>query len=163
MQLIYTPEAQAFVLPRFEDEKSRPPMLGYFLSSATGLMSRKPLKEQKVIASQVMCKVEDRHDAILRLLRPFLFVNGDGLFDGLSGIPAFDDHLVISHLVMPAVDLVADYDILVALIRRYPDVHADNAAVLDSAQRAVFSAIKSTKKAARSVNSGRLLGDGHED
>ena len=138
-------------------------MLGYFLTSATGLMNRKPLNEQKVIASQVMCRLEDRHDRILRLLRPFLFSNGDNLFEGLTGIPAFDDHLVISHLVMPAVDLVADYDILVALIRRYPNVHADNDAVLEYAHRAVFTSIKSTKKAARAVNSGYLLGDRHED
>ena len=43
------------------------------------------------------------------------------MFEGLHGLPAYDDHLVISDLVIPAIDLVADYDILVAT----PDMMKD--------------------------------------
>lgn len=160
MQLIYTPEAQFFVTPQMDGDRQRLPMLGYFMSASTGLMARKPLKEQRQIAAQVMCKVQDRHDLILRKLRPFLFSCGDNLFEGLTGVPAYEEHLVLSHLVMPTVDLVADFDVLVALIKRYPGVLQDNDAVLQETTNAVFSAIKTVKKAARSINSGRLLGDG---
>jgi hypothetical protein len=159
MQLIHTPEAQFFVTPQVEGDRQRQPMLGFFMSSGTGLLARRPLPEQKTIASQFMCKVDDRHNRILRKLRPFLFSNGDDLFEGMEGIPTHDDHLVLSHLVLPAIDLVVDFDILVALIRRYPNVLGDNEAALAEARNDVFQAIKSVKNAARSLNSGRLLED----
>ncbi len=155
--LIFTPEAQYFVTPQIDGELKRQPMLGYFMSSMTGLMARRPLKEQKSIASQVMSKLEARHCRILHKLRPYLFSPEDGLFDGLQGLPSYDDHLVISDLVLPAIDLVVDYDILVALIKRDPSPFADPAQALKEAHNDVLQSIKSTSAAERALNSGRLL------
>lgn len=161
MPLIYTPEAQYFVTAQ-PDEKNpdriRLPMLGFFMSAGTGLLSGHSFVEQKTIASQFMSKVDARHARILKKLRPFLFNDNTGLFDGLDGLPTHDDHLVLSRLVLPAINLVEDFDILVALVRRYPDVHADAQQVIESSRNDVFQAIKSVNGAARSINSGRLFG-----
>lgn len=159
MQLIHTPEAKFFVTPQRQGEQLLRPMLSFFMTSGSGLMWDRPFKEQKTIASQFMCKVDDRHGRILRKLRPFLFANGDGLFDGLEGIPTHDQALIIHHLILPATDLIVDYDILVALIKRYPDVLPDSEAALKEAHNDVFQAIKNVNKAARSLNSGSLLND----
>lgn len=156
MKLIYTPEAQFFVTSRIVGDRTRMPMLGYFMSTGTVLVARRPLNDQKTIASQVMSKLEHRHAAVLRLLRPFLFSNGDGLFDGCTGLPAYDDHLFISHLFLPAVDLVSDFDTLVALLRRYPDTYPDPQAVITEAYNAVHSAIRNVNNASKAINSGRV-------
>lgn len=157
--LIFTPEAQYFVTPQIDGELKRQPMLGYFMSSMTGLMARRPLKDQRSIASQVMSKLESRHCRILHKLRPYLFSSEDGLFEGLQGLPAYDDHLVISDLVLPAVNLVVDYDILVALIKRDPSRCTDPNQTLLDAHNDVLQSIKSIRTAERALNSGRLLGD----
>ena len=66
---------------------------------------------------------------------------------------------MISDLVLPAVDLVVDYDILVALIKRDPSHFADPVQALKDAHNDVLQSIKSTSTAERALNSGRLLGD----
>ena len=157
--LIYTSEAQFFVTPQIDGDLKRQPMLGYFMSSMTGLMARRPFKEQKTIASQVMAKLDDRHCRILQRLRPYLFSAEEGLFDGLQGLPTHDDHLVISPLVMPAIALVVDYDILVALVKRDPTPFENPDQVLKEAHNNVLQSIKSTSAAERALNSGRLFGE----
>lgn len=159
MQLIHTDEAKAFLDHSYSVGQSARPLLPVFLGKGTKLISssRTP-GDQRTIAAQFMSSIDVAHNRLLQLLRPFLFVNGDNLFKGLDPTPALDPQKHYSKLVMPAVNLLVDYDILLGLLDLYPSVHRDTPAVKAEATKQVQKAFSRIHAAEQRIASGKMFG-----
>lgn len=129
MQLVYTQEAKAFLSHEYADGPHRP-LLPVYMANGTRLIAKgKNPAEQRSIAGVFMCKLDACHSKILHRIRPFMFKSDDGLFSGLSPIPAYDPDIGYDPLVLPAVDVLVDFDILVGMTYLYPHIYPDNTAV----------------------------------
>lgn len=156
MKLIYTPEAKAFVNHNFSVEGNRKPLLPVFLAKGSGLVfSAKSAEAQRTFASQMMSKVTHRHYAILKLLRPFFFLDDFNLFRDMEGIEPFDSSMILSDLLLPACDLLYDFDALMGMKKVYPEIGLEYPELYKLGSQALIGAFSSVNKAARTINSGR--------
>ncbi|KZN20624.1 MULTISPECIES: hypothetical protein [Pseudomonas] len=156
MQLIHTREAKAFLSHDFSQDGMKRPLLPAFLKTGALLISRGATPPQKnVIANHFMNPIEGAHTRLLRLLRPFLRLNGEPMFDGLDPMPALDPERLYSPRLMPAVDLVVDFDQFVALNTLYPHVYATTGTI-EEATALVCKALSRIDGAAKFIESGKL-------
>lgn len=156
MQLIHTREAKAFLSHDYSEEGQRRPLLPAFLKTGAILISKAETTSQKnVIANHFMNPVDGAHTRLLRLLRPFLRLNGEPMFEGLEPMAALDPVRRYSPRLMPAVELLVDFDHFVALNALYPDVYGTTD-TLQEATEIVCRGLSRIDGAAKFIESGRL-------
>lgn len=156
MQLIHTRDAKAFLSHDFSPDGQRRPLLPTFLKTGAILISKAETTSQKnVIANHFMNPVDGAHTRLLRLLRPFLRLNGEPIFDGLEPMAALDPARRYSPRLMPAVELIVDFDHFVALNTLYPEVYGAKD-TLHEATDIVCRGLSRIEGAARFIESGRL-------
>jgi hypothetical protein len=156
MQLIHTREAKAFLSHDFSQAGMKRPLLPAFLKTGAMLISKGATPSQKnVIANHFMNPIEGAHTRLLRLLRPFLRLNGEAIFDDLDPIPALDPERIYSPRLMPAVDLLVDFDHFVALNTLYPNVYGDPNTV-EEAAAFLSKGLARIDGAAKFIESGKL-------
>jgi hypothetical protein len=102
-----------------------------------------------------MNPVEGAHTRLLRLLRPFLRLNGETVFDGLDPMAALDPSRRYSPRLLPAVELLVDFDLFVALNALYPTVYGSTN-TLQEATEIVSRGLSRIDGAAKFIESGRL-------
>ncbi|WGK63532.1 hypothetical protein QAO71_17335 (plasmid) [Halopseudomonas sp. SMJS2] len=156
-QLIHSQEAKAFLDHDLNDTSTKRPLMPVFLAKGSKLiMSSDEHGMQKSVATQVMLHVESAHTKILRMLRPFMFTQIDGVFEGYKGVSALAPDRAYSRYLVPSVELLADFDLLVCLLRKHPDKVSNPSAVLDEATRLLVKAYSRIHSTERLVTSGRL-------
>ena len=156
MQLIHTRDAKAFLSHDFSQEGQRRPQLPAFLKTGAILISKAETTSQKnIIANHFMNPVEGAHTRLLRLLRPFLRLNGETVFDGLDPMAALDPSRRYSPRLLPAVELLVDFDLFVALNALYPTVYGSTN-TLQEATEIVSRGLSRIDGAAKFIESGRL-------
>ncbi len=153
MKYLHTNEAKAF-LSNPENEGEKLSLLPVFLAKGTStIVSVDHPTQRKNAASAFMSAVNNAHGQLLMLMRPFFFLDKTGIFENMPGVDAYDETFVLHPLVMPAVDLVVDYDIFIALTHKYPDVVEPEVRL--TAKGLVNRALRSVHKGTRAVNAGR--------
>lgn len=156
MQKIHTREAKAFLSHDFSQDGMKRPLLPVFLKTGAILISKGTTPSQKnVIANHFMNPIEGAHTRLLRLLRPFLRLNGEAIFDGLDPVPALDPERRYSPRLMPVVDLLVDFDHFVALNALYPHVYAATQ-IVEEATSFVCKGMTRIDGAAKYIESGKL-------
>jgi len=154
MQLIHTREAKAFLSHDFSHDGMMRPLLPAFLKTGAILIAKGATPAQKnIIANHFMNPIEGAHTRLLRLLRPFLRVNGEPIFDGLEPMAALDPERLYSPRLMPAVDLLVDFDHFVALNALYPTVATET---VEEATAVVCRGLMRIDGAAKFIESGKL-------
>ncbi len=140
MHLIHTQEAKAFLSHDYASG-SHCPLLPVFMTNGSRLIAAGvSIAERRSIAGVFMCKLEACHSKLLHRIRPFMFMSNEGIFSGLTPIPAYDPGIRYDPLVFPAVNLLVDFDILVGLTYLHPNVYDDNAAIRFEAKQHVRKA-----------------------
>lgn len=156
MHVIHTREAKAFLRHDFNQDGMKHPLLPVFLKTGAILISKGATPRQKnVIANHFMNPIEGAHTRLLRLLRPFLRLNGEPIFDGLDPMPALDPERLYSQRLMPAVDLLVDFDHFIALHALYPHIYGTNGTV-EEATEFVRKGLSRIDGAAKYIESGKL-------
>lgn len=156
MKLIHTPEAKAFLVDGSTWPATIVTSLPHFLAKASGMLfDAKGSQAVRVAEGQVMPKIVHARNLVLRQLRPFLFVDPAGLFEGMEPVPAYDESLIVAEQVLEAVDLLVDYDIFVGITRLYPDLLPDAKAVHADLANQIARSLNGVHKSVRNVNSGR--------
>ncbi|HGN1517346.1 MULTISPECIES: hypothetical protein [Pseudomonas] len=158
---IHTPEAKAFLVDGSTWPATINTSLPHFLAKASGMLfSCKGKQEVRVAEGQLLPKIEHARNQVLRQLRPFLFTDPTGLFNGMDAVPAYDESLVIAEQVLPAVDLLVDFDIFVGLTRLYPGLVSDAAAIRTDLANQIARSFNGVHKSVRTMNSGRAQPSG---
>lgn len=156
-QLIHSQEAKAFLDHDLNDTNTKRPLLPVFLAKGSKLINSSDEQGlQKSVATQVMLHVESAHTRIFRLLRPFMFTPIDDLFDGYEGVSALAAGRSYSRYLGPAIELLADFDLLVCFLRKHPDRVSNPSAALEEATRLLVKAYSRIHSTERLVTSGRL-------
>ncbi|HEP9580594.1 TPA: hypothetical protein VDV90_006150 [Pseudomonas aeruginosa] len=156
MKYIHTPEAKAFLVDGSTWPATINTSLPHFLAKASGMLfGGKSSQEIRLAEGQVLPKIEHARSQVLRQLRPFLFVDPTGLFNGMEPVAAYDKSLIVADQVLVAVDLLEDFDIFVGLTRLYPALVNDAAAVRAELANQIARSYNGVHKSVRNVNSGR--------
>lgn len=158
MQLIYSQEAKAFLSHDHNATNSKRPLLPVFLAKGSHVIGLSNIPGvQKSVATQVMLHVEPGHSKILKMLRPFMFMPvTNPVFDGYEGLRVLESERSYSRHLMPAIDLLVDFDLLVCLIGKYPALVKNVPGLLNEAAQLVVKALSRVHNTERLISSGRL-------
>ncbi len=156
-QMIHSQEAKAFLSHDHNVTNTRRPLLPVFLAKGANLISSaKDPGLQKGVATQVMLHVESGHTKILKMLRPYMFTPIQDVIAGYESVCALAPGANYSRHLMPAVELLVDFDLLVCLVTKHPESVRNAPGVLEEASRLVVKAYSRIHNTERLINSGRL-------
>lgn len=150
MSMIHSPEAKAFVTGGTEAFGFRVPSIGSFMGNGSRYILGFPAGPQLLTAeSALLNAIAQAELTVLALLRQYMDVdtfNITELVDGAAGVEAFTTEGNFHTSLYRAIDLLVDYDRLVHLAKRNPDVGLGRDETIRTGATALIRAFKAPRK-----------------
>lgn len=149
MQLVYSPEAKAFVEGGDEALGYRVPQIGSFMGNGSKfILSKRAGSDLDVARNGINQQLKSAQSTIAEMLRVYMDVDTlklEVLAEGLDGIEPFPAQGFFNSLYK-AVDLLVDYDRLVLLSKRNPTVGHGTVKTIELATAAVAKCFRGPLK-----------------